>query len=102
MLRLFLSRFWPVTLPLIIYVLWMIYRQRKAKKLGHPVPALKDGPWVWAVAASILLAIGGFLALGLTAEQTDGTYIPAHMENGELIPARVVPDTPPSVLDEAQ
>lgn len=84
-------RFWPILLPLVVYILWIAYCRRKARRMGHPVPAFRDGPWVWAVTASLLLAIGGFLWLGFTPDTQDGTYIPAHREDGRLVPARVVP-----------
>jgi len=37
------------------------------------------------VAAGLLTAIGGMLALGLTARQ-QGAYVPAHVEGGKLVP----------------
>lgn len=37
--------------------------------------------------AGLLTAIGGILALGL-AERQQGAYVPAHVENGKLVPGR--------------
>ncbi|WP_424362461.1 DUF6111 family protein [Methylocystis parvus] len=37
--------------------------------------------------AGLLTAIGGMLALGLT-ERQQGAYVPAHVENGRLVPGR--------------
>lgn len=89
MLRLILLRFWPVLLPLLFYAFWMLHCQRKAEKTGQPVPAFKDGPWVLAVTATMILAIIGFVLLRTSSEALDGTYIPAHMENGKLVPAEI-------------
>lgn len=91
MLRLFLFRFWPVLLPLAVYVLWILYRQHRAKKTGAPVPGFKDGPWVWVVLSCMVLAIIGFILLGLSHQPSEGEYIPAHMENGQMVPAKVIP-----------
>ncbi|MCC3244049.1 DUF6111 family protein [Methylocystis sp. WRRC1] len=37
--------------------------------------------------AGLVVAIGGMLALGLT-ERNQGVYVPAHVENGKLVPGR--------------
>lgn len=89
-----LLRFWPILLPLIAYFLWISYCRRKAQRSGKPVPAFRDGPWVLAVASSLALAILGLLYLGLSSEPNDGVFIPAHMEDGKLIPAQVIPASP--------
>lgn len=89
MLRLLFTRFWPVLIPIIVYLLWMAWRRRKATKAGHEIPTWLDGPWLWAVVSSALIGIGCFIILGLSQDRVDGTYIPAHMEKGRLIPGSI-------------
>lgn len=44
---------------------------------------------IWAVA--VLLAIGCFLAPALLEPRGEGRLVPAHLENGVLVPDSVVP-----------
>jgi hypothetical protein len=90
MLRLFLFRFWPVFIPLVIYWLWWHFIGRKATIDGKPLTRFRDGPWYWAVLTSLLIAVGCFIFLGKESIQGGkGAYIPPHMENGTLVPAQV-------------
>ena len=88
---LFLFRFWPVLIPLLVYWLWVLNVRRKARKVGEPEPRFRDGPWYWAVLTSLLIGMGCFLVVGLSHTEHKGEYEPAHMENGILVPGRVVP-----------
>lgn len=90
-MRLFLFRFWPVLIPLIIYWVWLKRVGRKATIEGKPVLRFRDGPWYWAVLSSLLIAVGIFVMLGSELHEGRGTYVPAHMENGKLIPPQVNP-----------
>lgn len=83
---LFLFRFWPVLIPLLIYCLWFLKVGRAAVKAGNPHPHFRDGPWYWAVLASLATGIVCFVALGSSTESTTDDYVPPHMENGRLIP----------------
>lgn len=76
---------WPVLLPVVVYLGWLWLARRKARVSGHDVlPGLKDGPWVWMVAASLLIGIACFLLLGLGGE-TKRYYRPAELRDGTLI-----------------
>ena len=92
MLRLLLFRFWPVLIPLIVYWLWYRTHVAKAIKDGKPAPRFRDGPWYWLVLSTLLAAVGCFIWWGASTEQVQGRYIPAHMENGTLIPGHVEPN----------
>lgn len=89
MLRLLITRFWPILLPLVLYIVWMLSERRKAAKRGEELPGLADGPWIWAVAASMLMAMGAFIWLGMSSEPETGTYIPPRLENGKVIPSHL-------------
>jgi hypothetical protein len=86
---LFLFRFWPVLVPLILYWVWQVVVRRRAVKAGKTPPRFSDGPWYWAVLASLLTALGCFLLIGATIENNKGRYVPPHMEDGKLVPGRV-------------
>lgn len=92
MLSLLLFRFWPVLVPLIVYWLWLKHVGRKATIAGQPVLKFRDGPWYWAVLASLLTAAACFVLLGVQATAGGkGEYVPPHMQNGELVPGHVEP-----------
>lgn len=90
-MALFIFRFWPVFIPLFVYVLWMLLVRRKAKKAGAPLPHFREGPWFWALVASLLTAVVIFISLGLSHSSTKGEYIAPHMEDGKIVPGRVQP-----------
>lgn len=91
MLKLLITRFWPVLLPLALYLAWLAYARRKAGKKGEDKPGFFEGPWLWPTMASLVLFICAFLWLGLTQEPVDGLYVPAHMQDGKLVPAQTIP-----------
>lgn len=85
----FLLRFWPVLLPFLVYIFWMMRVRRHARKAGEAVPDFREGPWFWAVVATLLVALLLFLILGLSHSANQGEYTPPHMENGHIIPGGV-------------
>lgn len=91
MLKLLLTRFWPALIPVFLYLAWLAYARHRARRRGHAVPGLLEGPWVLTASISLVLVMAGFLWLGFSHEATDGTYIPPHLESGQVVPAQVVP-----------
>ena len=50
-------------------------------------------PWTYLTAAGLLLVILSFVWWGLmSGDTTAGTYIPPHLEDGEVVPGQFVPD----------
>lgn len=90
-MALFLFRFWPVLVPLLVYVVWMIRVRGKARKAGAPVPHFGQGPWFWAVVASLGVAVVIFFILGLSHPSQKGTYVPPRTQDGRIIPGHVEP-----------
>lgn len=86
---LFFFRFWPAFIPLLAYWLWLSMVGRKATIEGRPVLRFRDGPWYWAVLASLLAALACFAYLGLSLPGSKGTYTPPHSENGSIVPGHV-------------
>lgn len=86
---LFLLRFWPVLIPLIVYWVWMWRARHTARKIGEPMPAFRDGPWFWALIASLSIAVVIFIFIGSGHDENRGTYVPPHMENGKIVPGEI-------------
>lgn len=47
-----------------------------------------DGHVPWLVLAGLIVAILGLVIGGLTAQRHSGAYVPAHIEDGRLVPGR--------------
>ncbi|MDX2095754.1 MAG: hypothetical protein SFW64_07455, partial [Alphaproteobacteria bacterium] len=56
---------------------------------GRPALRFRDGPWYWAVLASLLTAMGCFFVMGATIEAHKGDYIPPRIEGDRVIPGRI-------------
>jgi hypothetical protein len=92
-MALFLFRFYPVLLPLLLYLLWHWAAVRRARKNGSPIPRFRDGPIFTLLMASLGMAALCFLALGFSAAENHnkGSYIPPHIEDGKVIEGQVRP-----------
>jgi len=89
MLKLFLFRFWPVLIPLLVYAWWFRRARRKASIDGKPTLLFRDTPWYWALLSSLVLAIICFMVMSLERTEQKGNYIPPHLENGMVVPGGV-------------
>ncbi|MEZ5690070.1 MAG: hypothetical protein R3D71_00200 [Rickettsiales bacterium] len=90
-MALFLFRFYPVLLPLLIYYIWLYFMRRKARKNGDKIPQFRDGPVFLLLISSLVIAILCFLFIAFSTEGKKGNYIPPHMEGDSLIPGQIVP-----------
>jgi len=78
--------------PFILYGGWLMIARRRAK--GHP-PGWNDAPLVWLSTAGLVLVIAGlFWTAVQSGEDRDGTYVPARVIDGELVPGEIVPADP--------
>lgn len=83
---LFLLRVWPALVPIGLYLLWLSYLRRKAKKANEPLPALLSGPWLVTIAAALALMAASLFYIGLSAPKNAGiSYQPKQFKNGKLI-----------------
>ena len=89
-MKLFLTKILPLALPVIVYLTWLIYAQRRSRKLGTSVDKVSDAPWFLIGSSGVAVLIAGMLALGLfSGDKTGGIYIPPHMEDGKIVKGRI-------------
>jgi|CXWL01.1.fsa_nt_gi hypothetical protein len=74
-MALFLLRFYPVLLPLLLYWVWLFIVRRRARKKGEPLPRFRDGPLFWLIISSLAVAILCFMALSLSIIGKDSNVV---------------------------
>lgn len=47
------------------------------------------GTLSWLSLAGMAVAVAGMFLFGILAERHSGAYVPAHIENGKLVPGRL-------------
>jgi hypothetical protein len=86
MIRFILERLWPALIPLLLYVLWHVWRARKYREQGLEAPKLKDGPWMATLLIMLGLAALCLIVLGVLAPKRNHVaYEPARIENGKIV-----------------
>lgn len=84
MMRAILEALGLFLIPFALYAAWLMFRAR------HPAAAAQigDGPLLNLCLVGLALVLAGFLALGWFSPRR-GAYVPAHVEDGRLIPGRL-------------
>jgi hypothetical protein len=72
--------------PFFAYALYLIARLRNPIAVEH----WERGPLFAVTLAGLVAAVAGGIWLGATAERHTGRYVPAHSENGRVVPGRWV------------
>tara|TARA_B100000029_G_scaffold476675_1_gene521008 strand:- start:31 stop:306 length:276 start_codon:yes stop_codon:yes gene_type:complete len=89
-MKLLLTKILPLALPILIYLVWLLYAHKRARKRGTQVNQLTDAPWLPIILSSLTILIFGMIVIGLfTGEEIGGNYIPSHLENGEVVKGRI-------------
>jgi hypothetical protein len=71
--------------PFVAYGLYLGFRRRYPLAADH----WSRGAFSTLALIGLLLAAAGVLLLGIFAERHSGAYVPAHIENGKLVPGRM-------------
>jgi hypothetical protein len=71
--------------PFLLYVVWLVLRRTTPFARQH---------WGRGVVSNLTLlglaiAVIGMLAFGIFADRRFGAYVPAHIENGVLVPGHI-------------
>lgn len=96
---LFIFRFWPALIPLLLYMIWMKFVQIKALNAGEVPPRFRDGPLYKLVLATLAVGIACYVWLGVNMQSNTGEYVPPRMENGVMQPGYVKPNIALDVPD---
>jgi hypothetical protein len=90
--RILLELVLPALIPALIYLGWLRVERRRAtaRESGAALPWWADTPWIPLVLAGLAVAAAVLSVIVLrSGDAIHGVYIPAHMENGVLVPPRV-------------
>lgn len=68
-------------LPFAAYALYLVARKKPTFDPDH-----WSKPFVWLVVIGLAIVASSFVASGVFGERHQGGYIPAHIENGKLVP----------------
>ncbi len=83
MLRRLLEEFGLFLIPFALFLLFLLVAGR------NPLRAVHWNPHLLRLAlAGLVIVIGTLVYDGLFSERRDGGYVPAHMENGRLVPGQ--------------
>jgi uncharacterized membrane protein len=71
-------------IPFVVYAIYLVVTRSQLIHRGSwPLPVVG-----WLSAAALLLVVGSFFFLAHVSGSAPGsTYIPAHVENGQFVPA---------------
>ena len=88
-MRILIQYVLPILLPTFLWVVWLVWRQRRASATGAPPPGWDKVPWSWLLIArcllALLVAVGGALVSGYSKGQYQPAYVDDH---GQLVPGR--------------
>jgi hypothetical protein len=70
--------------PFVLFAVYLGLRARYPLEVEH----WTKGRVSWLFLAGLAAAAGGLVALNLTAPRGHGRYIPAHLEQGVIVPGR--------------
>lgn len=89
MLRKLLTVALPLLLPFLLYWAYLSLNRRRPSVAGaHAAPRWQEAPWVWIVAAGVLLMIASLAVFGMSGGVKPGTrLIPPTLVDGKIVPS---------------
>jgi hypothetical protein len=84
MIRRFLYELLLFLLPFALYAAYLRVSKRESFGLS------RDHPWTMLFVSGLVLVVASFVVLGFLEDTgSRGTYVPPHVENGQVVPGHV-------------
>lgn len=84
MSRVLLQIVLPLIAPVLIYGIWSAIDRRNRGLVG--LPGWEEGRWFWAAMSGFGLVVVILIATMILNHSNDGTYVPARLEDGRVVP----------------
>lgn len=90
-MRFVLSYVLPFLVPFAGYGVWLAFaRQAAIRRAAGTLPRWQDAPWTWLTVTGVAFVVIALFGLGLLGDRsTEGTYVPPHVVDGEVVPGHV-------------
>ena len=91
MLRTTLIHILILLAPTILYFAFLILSRRVQMSRSSAAAQLRKMPWVRLLSSGMILAAASLVVWALTVGgEPEGTYVPAHIVDGEIVPGEVI------------
>ena len=91
MLRTTLIHILILLAPTILYFAFLILTRRVQMSRSSAAEALRKMPWVRLLGGGLILAAASLVVWALTVGgDPEGTYVPARIVDGEIVPGEVI------------
>ena len=76
--------------PAVLFFLYLVFARKVRMSKSEVAKTLRDLPWPWLLGAGLALMAASLVVFSLsTGEDREGTYVPAYVEDGKIVPAKV-------------
>ena len=77
--------------PAILYIVFLLASRRLRLSRSQAAETLRQMPWVRLLGSGLVLAAASLVVWAMTVgSDPEGTYVPAHVVDGEIVPGEVV------------
>lgn len=91
MLRTTLIHILILLAPTILYIAFLILARRVQLSRSHMAAQLRKMPWIRLLGSGLILAAASLVVWAMTGgSDPEGTYVPARIVDGEIVPGEVV------------
>jgi len=76
--------------PAVLFMIYLIVARKVRLSKSDTAKMLRDLPWPWLLGIGIALMAASLVVLSMSSgDDRGGTYVPPHMEDGKVVPAKV-------------
>lgn len=85
-----ITRFWFITIPLVLYIFWNIYKKTNNCHKNKNLPFHKTLFFKIFIVIAFLALISSFVYVSFSLSEKNESYISNQIVNGHLVPSKVI------------
>lgn len=87
LLKFILFRLWPIFIPLVLYVIWLIYQKKIKKNLEA---SFFGQHFKLVIISTVIITLISFIVLFAHIKTKDEYYLPSRVEGGKITPSQTI------------